>query len=277
MPVDFRTDKRYCHLTAEQVLKHFEIERSLANEIKRSPRSKRAATMLWAYDELFRQVPWHPALTETSGSDAPDIIENKVRRFLSLLPAPPAKILEIGCGMGELTLGLIQAGFDAFGMDISDLRRERLSKAATGKFARADAVYLPWADASFDVVISQQLFEHLHPDDAKIHLGETYRIIKDGGCYILETPNKLIGPGDVSRFFVDGPAQGFHLREYSISDMVRLFHNQGYRSVTAVLRRIRRCSERSTTRLEKVWSMLPKSLRTRHTMGLHNPIYLAEK
>ena len=279
MPIDYRTDKRYCHLTPEQVRRHFEEERFLAEKILQAKRLERTAVAVWAYDELFRRIPWHPALSEKSGQTAAEVIAGKVRTFLPLLPSPSARILEIGCGMGELSYGLMMKGFEVIGVDISDIRVKRLGllKTSNLNFGRCDAVYLPFADQTFDAVISMQLFEHLHPEDAREHLQEVYRVLRPGGRYLLETPNRLTGPGDVSRFFTDGKAQGFHLKEYRITELYSLFSKLGYQKVKIVLRKKRVYSNEIARYLEKIWALLPRSLRLSHTLGMHNPIYMAFK
>jgi SAM-dependent methyltransferase len=125
-------------------------------------------------------------------------------------------------------------------------------------------------------VISIQLFEHLHPDDAGTHLREVWRVLKPGGRCLLETPNRWAGPGDVSRFFSDQP-EGFHLREYSIAELSRLFRSALFSQISVVRWRKEVLSARAAIRLERVWSLLPRVYRRKRTFGLHNPLYIAEK
>ena len=47
---------------------------------------------------------------------------------------------------------------------------------------------LPFPDASFDVVLSFDVFEHIPDSDA--HLREVRRVLTRSGCYLLQTPNK---------------------------------------------------------------------------------------
>ncbi len=44
---------------------------------------------------------------------------------------------------------------------------------------------MPFDSDSIDLVISNQLMEHLHPDDAYDQLREVYRVLRDGGRYVL--------------------------------------------------------------------------------------------
>ncbi len=71
---------------------------------------------------------------------------------------------------------------------------------------------------SIDVAYSNQLIEHLHPDDTIDHLKSVYNSLAVGGCYVFCTPNRLSGPHDVSRYF-DDVATGLHLREYSFTEL----------------------------------------------------------
>jgi len=48
---------------------------------------------------------------------------------------------------------------------------------------------MPFSDATFDVVLSFDVLEHI--SDAKGHLSEVRRILKTGGFYMFQTPNKL--------------------------------------------------------------------------------------
>ena len=197
-----------------------------------------------------------------------------MNKFIPIIGKAPKKILEIGCGNGELAIGLAKNGYECLGVDVSATRIDRLSqlKIEGASFDRVEGSKLPFPDNSFDVVVSMQLFEHLHPDDAVIHLKEVLRVLKDGGRYILETPNKFIGPGDVSRFFVDKP-EGFHLREYSVNDLASLFLASGYSDVKVILRYKRRVGRIWAVALEKIWSELPKNFRRRYSFGFHNPLY----
>lgn len=103
---------------------------------------------------------------------------------------PSARVLEIGSGRGRLLRWLIDRGHDARGIDlnpelVSDARR------LTGgdvRIARAAGERLPFADGSFDLVLSFDVFEHIPDSDA--HLREVRRVLSVAGYYLLQTPNK---------------------------------------------------------------------------------------
>ena len=81
--------------------------------------------------------------------------------------------------------------------------------------------------ASVDLAFSDQLMEHLHPDDAVTQLRNIRRVLKDGGVYLCVTPNRLYGPSDVSGYFED-VARGFHLREYSVRELRGIMREAGF-------------------------------------------------
>ena len=69
--------------------------------------------------------------------------------------------------------------------------------------------------------------EHLHPDDAVDQLKNIYNALVNGGKYICITPNRLTGPHDISKYF-DNVATGFHLKEYTVTELSGLFREVGF-------------------------------------------------
>jgi len=280
MPLDYKRDARYVHLSPEQVRGLYEVEKGLRARILNCPADERSATISWAYEELFRRCPWHPALTERSGTAAPDLIRRRVLQASRFLPSPklqpPPRILEIGCGNGELSLGLCAAGYDCCGIDVSTTRISRLQEQTNGRllFIACEATHIPLPDKAFDAAISMQLLEHLHPDDVSVHLQEVARTLRPKGCYIIETPNRHYGPHDVSRFFAP-VAEGFHLKEFTVRELCALLHKCGFGRVSVVLRWRRVFTDRLAQLLEMCAIALPPNLRRKHTFGLHNPLFIA--
>ena len=72
--------------------------------------------------------------------------------------------------------------------------------------------------------------EHLHPDDALEQLWNIYSALAPDGVYICITPNRLSGPHDISRYF-DDIATGFHLKEYTITELMDIFKKAGFSKV----------------------------------------------
>jgi len=73
--------------------------------------------------------------------------------------------------------------------------------------------------------------EHLHPDDAVDQLKSICAVLVDHGVYVCVTPNRLCGPHDVSKYF-DDIATGFHLKEYTWTELSDLFLDAGFSKVT---------------------------------------------
>jgi 2-polyprenyl-3-methyl-5-hydroxy-6-metoxy-1,4-benzoquinol methylase len=102
---------------------------------------------------------------------------------------PSDRILEIGCGTGSLTAVLAERGHDIVGTDISPAAvRHGQAKHAHVRLEVSPAEELAYEDASFDKVLSFDLLEHVVPVDR--HLDEVHRILRPGGYYLFQTPNK---------------------------------------------------------------------------------------
>jgi ubiquinone/menaquinone biosynthesis C-methylase UbiE len=103
---------------------------------------------------------------------------------------PGDRILEIGCGIGTVVAELVRQGYDAMGTDISQVAVEYgRAKYGNVRLEVQPAEELPYADGTFGVVLSFDLFEHIAHIDR--HVGEVQRVLKPGGHYLFETPNKL--------------------------------------------------------------------------------------
>lgn len=100
------------------------------------------------------------------------------------------RILEIGCGAGRLISYLTQKGFSVIGFDISrSLIKEGNVRYPDAMKFLASGDSMPFSDSTFDVVLSFDVLEHI--SDVKGHLSEVRRILKTGGFYLFQTPNKL--------------------------------------------------------------------------------------
>jgi SAM-dependent methyltransferase len=104
---------------------------------------------------------------------------------------PGDRILEIGCGIGTVVHELAKQGFDIQGTDISQVAIEYgRSKYGGIRLDVQPAEGLAFEDASFDVVLSFDLFEHIARID--LHVSEVCRVLKAGGYYLFQTPNKYV-------------------------------------------------------------------------------------
>jgi SAM-dependent methyltransferase len=103
--------------------------------------------------------------------------------------APGARILEIGSGKGRLLRHLLQRGCDIRGVE-ADTSSIAASRGLYGELplSAVDTVALPETDGSLDIVLSFDVLEHIPDTDG--HLREVRRVLKPGGWYLLQTPNK---------------------------------------------------------------------------------------
>jgi SAM-dependent methyltransferase len=104
------------------------------------------------------------------------------------------RILEIACGRGGFSRELSTRGASVTGCDFSftalRVGTEKLKASGDGKtcaFVQGDAQVLPFANESFDTIVSCETIEHV--PDVKRALREMWRVAKPGGKLLLTTPN----------------------------------------------------------------------------------------
>jgi len=99
----------------------------------------------------------------------------------------PGKLLEIGCGAGELLAHMRDIGWEVAGIE-TDAQAIRLAREKYGlNIHLGDLASMNYPDESFDVIIMNHVIEHLHkPVEV---LRECQRILKRGGKLAVVTPN----------------------------------------------------------------------------------------
>lgn len=118
------------------------------------------------------------------------------------------RILDVGCGRGEIIRHCMEMGIEAYGIDYAEaamsmtqevITAERAKLAAEGQdltqvkagVCRSDAKYLPFPTAYFDRVLMFDVVEHLYPWELHEAMLEVRRVLKADGRFIIHTaPNR---------------------------------------------------------------------------------------
>lgn len=251
--------------TEARIREHYEVERALAQRLREADRASRRALYNDVYDELYRRLPDHPLISRAAAPDsrAPQI--RKLSGWVKPFLGASGTFLEIGPGDCLFSFALARQCAFVYAVDVSAGYADTALAPPNFALKISDGTSIPVPPASVDVAFSNQLMEHLHPDDALEQLGEIQRALKPGGTYVVLTPNRLSGPHDVSRYFSDR-AEGFHLREYTNADLAAILRRSGFAKVRAALPlrgRLLPLPVAPFAALEAVLRALPGAVRTR--------------
>jgi ubiquinone/menaquinone biosynthesis C-methylase UbiE len=170
------------------------------------------------YDELWERLP--------EDLKAPDT--GLRRRFALANVAPGDRMLDLGCGAGELAADLAHAGRRVIAVDVAQAALERARSRHPELDLRLIALDgpLPFADGDFDAVWSSEVIEHVA--DTARWLSEVRRVLVPGGRVLLTTPShgrlRLLA-GGIERY---SEPLGDHLHLYTARSLRTLLRDFGF-------------------------------------------------
>jgi ubiquinone/menaquinone biosynthesis C-methylase UbiE len=124
-------------------------------------------------------------------------------------------ILDAGCGVGRLVERLSNTCHVAIGIDIEMDLLKKASPSIRNQIVRGSVEYLPFRDDIFDVVVFEEVVEHLHRPSKAIE--DCHRALRKEGRLIISTPNAKLY--SLMRFLLHTPFPSVHVKEYDISEL----------------------------------------------------------
>jgi len=113
--------------------------------------------------------------------------ERRLALVRERVPLAGQRVLDAGCGVGMYVAAFHREGATAFGVEIEPERAAEARRDAR-RIAAGSVEKLPFADASFDVVFSHEVLEHVGDDAQAIR--EARRVLRPGGHLVIFTPNR---------------------------------------------------------------------------------------
>jgi SAM-dependent methyltransferase len=204
------------------------------------------------YDEAYFLTACE-GYEEFASSEGQHLSRRLEQAFALAAVTPGMRVLDIGCGRGEILRHCLSVGVEAYGVDYSNVAARMagaLIECHEGSgIGLADAKSLPFSRASFDRVLMFDLVEHLHPWELRRALSEVRRVLRPDGRLIIHTaPNvwydryaypvvrgvrTLMGQG--SRYPKDPRAitpvnLDVHVNEQSALSLRRILRRAGFRA-----------------------------------------------
>lgn len=140
-----------------------------------------------------------------------------VRKLLRDEPA--GRALDVGCGSGGNSAAVRDLGWDVVGVDMSPAS-VHAAQARGLDVLRGDARRLPFADGTFDLVLSTDAWEHVVEDD--LVAAEAWRVLRPGGRLLVSVPSGM------DLWSGHDLALGHH-RRYERDELIALAEGAGFR------------------------------------------------
>jgi 2-polyprenyl-3-methyl-5-hydroxy-6-metoxy-1,4-benzoquinol methylase len=217
-----------------------------AAAIAASPKDSRARTEITrqAYETIC-------AILDEKGSrcgSVGDFSMGMDRRYsdlvLRLLRSQQSKgvtggLFELGCSTGSLLRQAGEEGFRVGGLEVVPA----LHEAALANVSVADRPHIYLGDfrkmnlddqqSAYSVAYWNDVFEHIPVDEISDYLSKLYSLLSPGGLLVTITPNWHMRPSDVTSTFLPPRCEacGFHLKEYTLREVVQLLHTAGFSTV----------------------------------------------
>jgi SAM-dependent methyltransferase len=219
----------------EKIHKHYSVERELADRLRKASPEDRRLMYGSLYDELYQRIDDHPLLLrKIAGQDEADarkIIATQ-SKFLRRFTTSQTVFLEVGAGSCLLSLAIAKVVKQVYALDVSAEMTRRASYPSNFALTLFDGCRVPPECLNVTLAYSHQVMEHVHPDDAVEQLKSIYKCLLPGGSYVCIVPNRLNGPHDISKYF-DEVATGFHMKEYTTTELAQLFRSVGFSEVSS--------------------------------------------
>ena len=168
--------------------------------MRSSTREERKTLYKTLYNELFQQVPDHPRLTAPADPARLDAINRNKLKFLHDFIRPEFTVVEFAPGDCSFARVLAREVRRVVAVDISDQRPEPDPVPANLELVIYNG-YGGLPESCADLVFSDQLVEHLHPEDVVLHLVALH-LLKPGGVYLFKnTTHKFSESSRYFRFF----------------------------------------------------------------------------
>lgn len=161
-----------------------------------------------------------------------------------------SRIIDIGAAPFFTTIAIKKLGYDIVGADIAPERFSELLDYSGLSVSKCDIEHaaLPFPNSEFDVVLFNEVFEHLRIDPI-FTLSEIYRVLKPQGYLVLSTVNyfevarvlRLIIKRKTSPVFEEynklrKVGHMGHVREYTVRDVEEFASKIGYNCEKVVFR-----------------------------------------
>ena len=152
----------------------------------------------------------------TNGAD-PEYVEQIIPLAVEEL-AGRLKVLDLGCGDGQIARALAAQGSDVLGVDPTQLHIDiAIERGGGPRYLLGGATKIPADDNSFDAVVACLVFEHIDQMDEA--MTEVARVLKPQGQFsfflnhpLLQTP----GSGWIDDHIIDPPEQYWRIGPYLV-------------------------------------------------------------
>jgi len=146
-------------------------------------------------------------------------------------PGEGRSLLDLGSNWGRWTIAAARAGYRATGLDpnekaIAAGQRVAAELGVDAEYVVGDARSLPFSDASFEVVHSYSVLQHLPKKDVLRVVAEIRRVLRPGGSAWIEMPNAH-GPLNLVRRTRAGEPTGFDVRYWTRRELREAFSSIG--------------------------------------------------
>lgn len=172
----------------------------------------------------YTQMPELPYLT--------DVVSRLARKA-------PARVLDLGCGSGWLSVLLARNAFDVTGVDVAaqaiNLAKDwAQQESLTIDFQVKDLAKLDFAPDSFDACVANSIFEHFPLEMTKVIFQQLKSILAPGAVFIGCFDKVGTGPGeyykleDQTHVYTDKGRKGMLLRCYSDEELSEILNASAF-------------------------------------------------